>query len=136
MPELLDDTTDDRAAPDDGVRRVLEQEIHADDLDAAGRAHRIGTSLVAAHFALRAEHLRDGRARDIGIEDARVLALAAHGHRHQPCDERFADAALAADDSDDVADCAELIRRFVEVLLACVLATGCPAGAAVMVACF
>ena len=136
MPELLDDATDDWAAPDDGIRRVLEQEIHADDLDAIGRAHRISTGLIAADLALRAEHLRNGWARDVCVEDARVLALAAHGHSHEARDERFADAALAADDGDDVADRAELIRRLVEILLARILAAGRPAGAAVMVACF
>ena len=103
-PELLDGAGDDRAAPDDGVGLVREQEVDGHDLDAGAGAVGIQEVLAAHGAAVDAEGLRDGRAGDVGIEHGRLMAAALHLAGEQARHEALADAALAGHDGDDLAD--------------------------------
>ncbi len=95
-PELPDGARYNRATPKDGIGFVLEQQVGAHDLDPVlgdlGQ-HKIAESMdmTSAHT----EHLGDGGAGDVGIEDADFVAAAGKLGGDGTGDERLADAALA-----------------------------------------
>jgi hypothetical protein len=61
-------------------------------------------------LARQAEHARDGRAGDVRIQNGAVFALPGKGYRQQGCDQRFAHAALAADNAYNLANAALRVR--------------------------
>lgn len=109
-PELLDDAGDHRAAPDDRRGLVFEQEVDAHDLDAALRVDREKAVLAALRLLVHAEALRDRRAGHVRVEDRGLEAAALHRDSQHGGDEALADAALAADDADDLFHLAHLIH--------------------------
>ena len=99
-----------------GIRLVFQEQVEADDADArlalggddaVVRAHQLGMDI---------EGLGDGRPGDIGVEDGGFIAAAAGADRQQRRDQRFAHAALAADDADDFFDVAVLVLLGAEAL--------------------
>ena len=101
-PELLDRAADDRAAPDDGVRLIGQQQVDGHDLDALRRDGREHPVVAADDLLVQAEGLRNGRAGDVGVENGGLVAKLVHGHGQHGGHGRFADAALAGDDGDDL----------------------------------
>ena len=69
-PELLDDTADDGAAPDDGIGLILQKQVDGHDLDAAVADAGVERGLRADGLVVHAEGLRDGGTGDIGVHDA------------------------------------------------------------------
>ena len=61
---------------------------------------------VTLNRLVDAERLGDGRTGDIGIQNTNVVTDASEIDRQHRGDHRLTDAALTADDSDDVADAA------------------------------
>ena len=82
LQELLQQLVHHRPAPDHRAA-ALDEEAHRDD--AAGRGAWPGVMLVAGVHRRRhvgiAHHLRDGRAVDVGVEDAHLGPAAAQGAR-------------------------------------------------------
>ena len=68
-------------------------------------------------MAVQAEGFRNGRAGDIGVQNGGFITLALCLNRQQGSNERFADAALAADNADNFFDMAHLIRFFQKAFL-------------------
>src|SRR5260370_16272313 len=62
-------------------------------------------------MALRAEHTRNAGAGDVTIQDANPQSLPAERDSQQACDKRFANAAFAAHDGDDLFDSAIFTGR-------------------------
>ena len=79
-PELLHHAGDERAAPDDGCFLVIGEQVGRDNVDAGLGFCRNHTVLCAADDSVEVEHLGDGRAGDISIEDAHAIALATQLH--------------------------------------------------------
>ncbi|CAN4012882.1 signal peptidase I, partial [Dysosmobacter welbionis] len=77
-PELLDHAGDDRAPPDDRVRLVGQQQVGAHHLNAGFGHHGIQARLAACGLAVDAEGLGDGGTGDVGIQNADLMAPAAH----------------------------------------------------------
>ena len=103
-PELLDHAGDDRAPPDDRVRLVGQQQVGAHHLDAGLGDHGIQARLAAHGLAVDTEGLGDGGTGDVGIQNADLMAPAAHGDRQLAGDHGLADAALAGHDAEHLAD--------------------------------
>ena len=108
--ELLDGALFHRAAPDDGIVAVMEEEGDGDDGDAGGVD---GKDLVAdgfGHGVLKLQHGRDGRAVQIDVEQADFVAF--HGEADGEIDGAcaFADAAFAGEHDDLMLDFSELFR--------------------------
>ena len=120
-PELGHGARDDRAAPDDGVGLVREQEVDGHDLDAGAGAVGIQEIFAAHGAAVDAERLRDRGAGDIGIEHGSLMAAALHLAGEQARHEALADAALAGDDRDDLVNTGARTQRLLQGL-SCVLA--------------
>ena len=57
-------------------------------------------------LARQAEHTRNGRAGDVGIQNGAVFALFSQNYRQQGCDQRLAHAALAADNTYNLSNAA------------------------------
>ena len=55
-PELLDRAGDDRAAPDDRIGLVLQQQVHAHGLDAGFADHRVDGGVRSLGALVQAEH--------------------------------------------------------------------------------
>ena len=115
-PELLDCAGNDRTAPDNRVLRIFQQQIDAHNIRAELRSDRKNTGLIALGALLDAKHFRHRRTRDIGIEDTDRMTAALYGDRSQRRNQRLSDAALAADDRDHLADLAQFMRFFMQVL--------------------
>ena len=113
-PELGHGARDDRAAPDDGVGLVREQEVDGHDLDAGAGAVGIQEILAAHGAAVDAERLRDRRAGNIGIEHGSLMAAALHLAGEQARHEALADAALAGDDRDDLVNTGARTQRLLQ----------------------
>ena len=134
-PELLHRTGDDRAAPDDGVLFVLHQQVDAHHVDAHPALDGPAALLVGHGPAMDAEQLRDGRAGDVGVEDAAVVAAACHGAGQQGAGHALAHAALAGHHANHFFDAAVGVGGV--VLGRCIAGrTGCTAIGAVMGAFF
>ena len=103
-PELLDRAADDRAAPDDGIRLVGQQQIDGHDLNALGRLSGEHTVVTAHDLLVQAKGSGDGRAGDICIENGCFVPQLLHGDGQHRRDGRFADAAFAGDDCNDLFD--------------------------------
>ena len=135
-PELGHGTGDDRAAPDDGVGLVREQEVDGHDLDAGAGAVGIQEVLAAHGAAVDAEGLRDRGARDIGIEHGRLMAAALHLAGEQARHEALADAALTGHDRDDFIDAGTGAQRLLHGFRLVLVGAGFTAGRAVVRAVF
>ena len=109
-PELLDHAADDGAAPDDGVGLVLQQQVHAHQLDAGAGDDGEDSVLGGGGPAMDTEGLGDGGAGDVGVENGGFKAAALHGNSQHRGDKAFAYAAFAADNADDLFDIAHLIH--------------------------
>ena len=103
LPKLLDRPGDDRAAPDDRRIVVFKHQVDAHHLDALFGFGGEDVLAVAERLVVDAEHARDGGTGDIRIEHADAVAHAAEHDGQLAGDEGFANAALAADDADDLA---------------------------------
>ena len=90
--------------PDDRVRLIGQQQVGAHHLDAGFGHHGIQPRLTAHGLAVDAEGLGDGGAGDVGVQDAHLVAPAAHGDRQLAGDHGFAHAALAGHDAEHFAD--------------------------------
>ena len=101
-PELFNGTGNDRSAPYDRRRDIFQQQVHGHDLDAGLGRNGIDSVVVARGMTGQAEDFRDRRAGDIGVEDSGFKAAALHFYSHQGRNQRFAYAAFAADDGNDV----------------------------------
>ena len=103
-PELLDRTGNDRAAPHNGVFLVLHQQVDAHYINAHAALDGPAALVVRHGTAMNAEQLGDGRAGDVRVENGRFIAQLLHGDGQHRRDGRFADAAFAGDDRDDLFD--------------------------------
>jgi len=101
-PELLDRTGNDRAAPHNGVFLVLHQQIDAHYINAHAALDGPAALVVRHGTAMNAEQLGDGRAGDIGIQNATMVATAGHGTGQQSAGHALAHAALAGNNADDL----------------------------------
>ena len=100
--ELLQKAGDNRAAPGDRCVFLIEHEIGGNGLDAAFGFEGQDAVFVAHQAALKAECLGDGRAGDISVKDAHLVAALGQLGGKQAGDQRLANAALAGNDADDV----------------------------------
>ena len=116
-PELLDSARDDRASPDNGSGLVVQHQVDRHDLNACGGCGRQHAVSVALDGLVQAKRLGDRRAGDIGIQDTDAIALALHQHGKHRGYKRFTNAALAADDTDDMLDRRRGMGRFIHALL-------------------
>ena len=131
LPKLLDRPGDDRAAPDDRRIVVFKHQVDAHYLDALFGFGGEDVLAVAERLVVDAEHARDGGTGDIRIEHADAVAHAAEHDGQLAGDEGFANAALAADDADDLAHLRRLLLGRLGGLIMVVAATGaCGLGAA------
>ena len=101
-PELVDDARDHRAAPEHRLRFLFEQEVDAHHLDAGVGFERLNAVFALEAVAVDVERLRNGGAGDVGVENGGLVAKLVHGHGQHGGHGRFADAALAGDDGDDL----------------------------------
>ena len=85
-PELGHGPGNHRAAPDDGIGLVLEQQVDRHDLDTGAGLNRQDPQLIADRTGLEAEHLGNGRAGDIGVQHGDVMPAAAHLDRQHAAD--------------------------------------------------
>ena len=109
-PELLDDTGDDRAAPDDRGGLIRQKFVDAHGLDAGLCVDREQAVIAAHSLFVDAEALRDRRTGDVGVENGGFKAAALHGNSQHRGDKAFAYAAFTADNADDLFDIAHLIH--------------------------
>ena len=132
-PELADGAGDHGAAPQNRVGLVGKQQVAGHHLDAVGGD--LGQKQVAqAHGAAtaHAEHLGDGRAGNVGVQNAHLVPGARQLNCQRARDQRLAHAALAGQNGDDVLHLGqivliELLRSGLPARCLCVLAThGCP----------
>ena len=86
------------------VRLIGQQQVGAHDLDAGPGGHGEQPGLAAHGLAVDAEGLGDGGAGDVGVQDAHLMAPAAHGDRQLAGDHGLAHAALAGHDAVHLAD--------------------------------
>ena len=133
LPELLDSTGNDGAAPDHGGLGVIEQQIDAHDLNAGAAADRVDALAVTGGRTLHAEQAGNRRAGNIGVQYAGLVAKAAHRDGQHGAGHAFADAALAGNNADDLFDTASCVRRL--MLRRAVIAVSLTA-AAIMGTCF
>jgi len=134
-PELLDRPGNDRAAPHHGVLFVFHQQVDAHHVNAHAALDGPAALVVGHGAAMDAEQLGDGRAGDVGVQDAAVVAAAGHGTGQQGAGHALAHAALAGHHADDLLDAA--VRVGGVVLGRCIAGrTGCTAIGAVMGAFF
>jgi len=108
---LLYGVADDRAAPNDGIAGIVKEDIHGHNLNSRFRFNGNNTGLIAASPFCKAECGRNGRARNIGIQNSRFITVATHLNGHQRGDEGFADTALAADYGNNVLYMCPFMRR-------------------------
>ena len=101
--ELLDRAADERAAPDDRLA-LRDEELDRDALHAVALERRDLVVRAGLRLALDAEHHRDVRAGDVGVEQADRGAGLGERDREVDADGALADAALAGPDRDDVLD--------------------------------
>ena len=109
-PELLDDTGDNRAAPDDRGGLIRQKLVDAHSLDAGLCVDRKQAVIAAHGLFVDAEALRNRRTGDVGVENGGFKAAALHGNSQHRGDKAFAYAAFAADNADDLFDIAHLIH--------------------------
>ena len=131
-PELLDDTADDGAAPDDGIGLILQKQVDGHDLDAAVADAGVERGLRADGLVVHAEGLRDGGTGDIGVHDADLVTAAVQRDGELARDHGLADAALAGHNAEHLADVAFGVRRFAQGLRRCTLSAALAAGRAIM----
>ena len=98
-------------SPEDYVRRT---DFNTDNakIDAALTAARQNAILRSEGTLMNAEHLRNGRTRNIGVQNSRAESSLMHAGGQQRSGQRFSDTALPADNSDYLADPALRIRTF------------------------
>ena len=130
-PELLDRTGDHGAAPHNGVLLVLDQQVDAHHINAHPALDGPAALFIGHGTAMDAEQLGDGRAGDVGIQDAAVVAPAGHGAGQQGTGHALADTAFARNNADDLFHAAVGVGG---IVLRCGGAgrTCCPAGGTVM----
>ena len=133
-PELLDCAGNDRAAPDHGIFLVFHQQVDAHHINAHPALDRPAALVVCHSTAVDAEQLGDGRAGDIGVQHAAVIAAASHCAGQQSAGHAFAHAALAGHNADHLANAA--VRVGGVMLRGLAGRAGCPAMGAVMSAFF
>ena len=112
LPELLDRTGNHGAAPHNGGFLIFQQQVDGHDLDAGVAFHRVDAVLGAHGRAMNAEQFGDGRAGNVSIQHADLVAFAAHGNSHHGAGHAFANAALAGNNADHFFDVAFCVRRF------------------------
>ena len=105
-PELFDGTGDYRAAPHNGVFLIFHQQVDAHDIDAHAALDGPAALVVGHGTAMDAEQLGNGRAGDVGIQNAAVVAAACHGAGQQSAGHALANAALAGHNANDFFDAA------------------------------
>ena len=103
-PELLNNAADDRTAPDDGIRLVVEQEVDGHDLDAGRTEAGQKRVLRADGLVVYAEGFGNGWTGDIGVQNADAVSLAAQADGKLAGDHRFTDAAFSGDNAEHLAD--------------------------------
>ena len=133
--ELFDCSRNNRAAPNDGVGIVFQQEVDAHNINARFAFAGENAVLVSESLFMYAEKLGDGGAGNIRIKNRTVLSRTVHVYRKQGSDERFADAALAADNGNDLFDIAQRMCIHFKILLLLRTAAGSaihPAGFAIV----
>ena len=108
-PKLLDGAGDHRRTPNDGVGLIFEQQVDGHHLNAGFGAHRQNAQLVADSLFGDAKGLGDRGTRDVGVQNRGVLAAAVRRDSQHGGDEAFADAALARNHADHVANGAEFV---------------------------
>ena len=101
-PELCDSACNDRTAPYDRLSLVLKNQVDRHYLHT-----RVGGNgddiLICAHRVFPdAEGLGNRRACNVGVENGAVIAAALHLTRQKACHKRFADAALAGNNGDNL----------------------------------
>ena len=132
-PELLHHAADDRPAPDDRVRLVLQQQVHGHQLDAGGGGHGHDGVALRHGPAMDAEGLGDGGAGDVRVQNGGAIALPPQRHRQLAGDHGLAYAALAGHHAVDptyaAAGAEGLFLKYVYFLA---LAAAFAAGAAIM----
>ena len=126
-------TADDGAAPDDGIGLVLQQQVHAHQLDAGAGDDRQNGVLSGHGPAVDTEGLGDGGAGDVGVQNGHIVAPALHGDGQLAGDHGLADAALAGHHAVDLTYAAAgaegLFLKYVYFLA---LAAAFAAGAAIV----
>ena len=132
-PELRDRARNDRAAPHNRLRLILEDEVDGHDLYPGVRRDGDKVLLSAGRVLVDAEGLRYRRACDVRVEHRAVVAAALHLGGHQARDKGLSDAALAADDGNDFLYARTLVKRF-EKALRLAGSAGFSAGGAIMCA--
>ncbi len=131
-PELGGHAADDGAPPKDRVRLVVQQEVHAHELDARAGLHGEHPPLVPHGPLVDAESLGDRGAGDVRVQDAGLVALPPGQHRKLTGDHGLADAALAGDDAEDFAYPGVGVVGLAQVLGRGALGAGFAAGAAIV----
>ena len=110
LEELPESAGNHGPAPHDWVGLVLEYEIGAHDLDAAlgdsGDEHLIHSR---GTLACKAQHLGDGGAGDVCVQDAHASAGASQLDGQASADKRLAHAALAGNDPNHMVDLGVLV---------------------------
>ena len=112
--ELLDRAADERPAPDDRLA-LRNEELDRDALHAVPLERRDLVVRAGHRLALDAEHHRDVRAGDVGVEQADRRARLGERHGEVDADRALADAALAGRDRDDVLDARQELLRLLRV---------------------
>ena len=130
-PELLHHAGNHRAAPDDGVGLIFQQQVDGHDLDPGPGLHGQQGVLRSHGVAVNAESLGDGGAGNIGVHNAHLIAAAAHGDCQLAGDHGFAHAALAGHNSVDLAHMGVRVMGF-QQRLRLPRGAALPAGGAVM----
>src|SRR5450759_906720 len=101
-PELLDGGRKQRAAPDDRLAGVVQEQVHGDDLDPGRRLGRDDANHRGLGTHGQAEQTRDGGPRDVRVQDAYLQAAACQRDCRHGGHEGLAHAALAAGDREHV----------------------------------
>ena len=114
---LLDSAGDDRAAPDDGIGFVFQQQVHAHQLDAVAAGHGDHAAVIGHGAGVGAESLGDGGTGDVGIQNTNLISFSLQKNSKHRGNERFTNAALAADNTDNLFYVTEFVLCKTHILL-------------------
>ena len=110
--ELFDGIADQRTAPDHGLILALQQKVYGHDRNAGlrpGREKGLGTGVGARSVCKK--HFGNAWTRNVGIQDPYLASHALQTACEEAGNQRLADAAFAAQDSDYVLHIVERFRN-------------------------
>ena len=115
-PELLNGSCNDRSSPDDRVVGVFQQQVNRHDLGALRGQARVDAQLGSLCASSDPKHLRDRWTGDVRIQNGGRKSSALHHNCQRRGDHRLANAAFAADDTDDLFNLTQVVCRLQQAL--------------------